>query len=126
MLSVFDRGQRRPQLPFICVPEEPLRPDHARLAAWAAVLGQERHSEARPHRGQLPDVDWSQVHRVPARPGPIARLWRWLRGPPPPQEDGVSAAVGDMLAPKPALPYLASGGSDTAPAAAGDADRRAA
>jgi hypothetical protein len=124
MFSVFDRGQRRPQLPLICVPEEPLRADHARLAAWAAVLGQERHPVARPHRGHLPDVDWSSVQVVPARPGPLARFWRWLRMPP--LDDPVSAAAPTALAQTPTLPYLASGASDTAPVAEADVDRRAA
>ncbi len=124
MLAVFDRGQRRPQIPLVCVPEEPLRPDHARLAAWAAVLGQERLPDRRPHRGQLADVDWSRVRPAPARPGVFVRFWRRLRGQPP--EGGVSAGAPATLPPASGRPYVASGASDTAPAAAADVDRRAA
>lgn len=125
MFSVFDRGQRRPPVPFICVAEEPLRPDRARLAAWATALGQERLPERRPHRGQLPDVDWSRVTAAPARPGPFVRLWRLFRRMRPP--DGVPPGAAQTgLAPASARPYVAPEASGNAPAAGMDRDRRAA
>ena len=124
MFSVFDRGRRRPHPPFICVPEEPLRPDHARLAAWAAVLGQEPSPERRPHRGQLPDVDWSPMERVPASSGPFARLLSLFRRKG--ADRGLSAGSPVPLAEVASPPYLGEADSTAAEPAADTDNRRAA
>ena len=34
----------------------------------------------RPHRGMLPDVDFSRAVPAPRRPGPLARLFRLMAG----------------------------------------------
>lgn len=82
--------------------DKPIRLDEARLEAWALALGQRRETHrpaSRPHRGQLPDVDFSQVVRV-RRPGLIAGFFRWLLGDDADDEDagataGTEAALGE-------------------------------
>ena len=126
MLSVFDRGQKRPQTRYVPISDEPMRLDEARLAAWAAALGQERLPQRRPHRGQLPDVDWTRATEAPARPGLFARLWRrlrWRLSSP----DGVASGVSPAgLAQVPAGPYLAPVASMSVVSTPADDDRRAA
>jgi hypothetical protein len=58
-------------------PDDPIRLDEARLAAWAQALGQGRAGDGaqrRPHRGALPDVDFSRAERAPSRPSLLKRL----------------------------------------------------
>jgi hypothetical protein len=85
MFSRIFRGHEVPHVAYKFDAEPPLRPDDARLAAWALALGQTRPSSHPPpprraHRGQLPDVDFSNVVRVPRRPGLFARLVSAFRG----------------------------------------------
>ncbi|MDQ6436753.1 hypothetical protein RB623_22100 [Mesorhizobium sp. LHD-90] len=84
MFSRPDSGRRRPHIPLISNPLDPIRIDEFRLAAWALALGQDSgRSEKpprRPHRGQLPDVDFSRAVPAPRRPGLVSRLFRLLTG----------------------------------------------
>ena len=79
-----DRGRRRPHLPLICDAEEPIRLDEARLGAWAMAVGHDRgyfgKPSRRPHRGMLPDVDFSRAVPAPRRQGLFARLFRLFAG----------------------------------------------
>jgi hypothetical protein len=57
-----------------------------KVAAWAFAIGElprlpEKHIQRRPHRGMLPDVDFSCAVPVPRRPGLITRLFRLFAGP---------------------------------------------
>lgn len=126
MFSMFDRGRKCPQIRFVSAPVEPLRLDEARLAAWAMALGQERMPERRPHRGQLPDVDWSRVTVVPVRPGAFARLWRRLLQRPPPSDDVPSGVSAGGLAQRSDGAYVTPVAFTTARPVALAADRRAA
>ena len=79
-----DRGRRGPHILLIRDSEEPIRLDEARLAAWAMAIGQDRgivgKPSRRPHRGMLPDVDFSRAVPAPRRPGLFARLLRLFAG----------------------------------------------
>ena len=82
MLFRFARGrQGPPKLPYR-YSEDPIRPDAARLAAWALALGQPRPYGDEPvrrrHRGQLPDVDLSRAVPAPRGPGWATRLLRMV------------------------------------------------
>jgi hypothetical protein len=75
------RGRRGPHILLIRDSDEPIRLDESRLAAWAMALGDSRGGYGpprRPHRGMLPDVDFSRAEPAPRRPGPIARLFHLL------------------------------------------------
>lgn len=73
------RGRRGPHILLIRDSDEPIRLDESRLAAWAMALGQSRGGPPRrPHRGMLPDVDFSRAEPAPRRPGLIARLFGLL------------------------------------------------
>lgn len=124
MFSVFDRGRGRPQVPLVCASEEPLRLDEARFAAWASALGQEPLREGRPHRGRLPDIDWSRTEAAQRRSGPLAWLWRRLRAPAC-DAVGVSGAPPTVLAQASLKPYVARAVSGQAHPVT-DEDRRAA
>jgi hypothetical protein len=56
-----------------------------KLATWALLVGETRssavHAEMRrrPHRGMLPDVDFSRAVPVPGRPSLVRRFIRLLR-----------------------------------------------
>ncbi|WP_442582626.1 hypothetical protein ACSBOB_12050 [Mesorhizobium sp. ASY16-5R] len=83
MFSKPERGRRSPHVLLTPVSEDPIRPNEARMAAWALALGQEPgsgHQSRRPHRGMLPDVDFSRAVRVPRRPGLVSRLFRLIIG----------------------------------------------
>ena len=73
MFSLFACGRAAPQHVLSPPPQGPVRLDEARLAAWALALGEVRPSAdppapgAKPHRGMLPDVDWSNAVPVPRR-----------------------------------------------------------
>lgn len=85
MFSRIFGGARAPHVSFPFDPDPPLRLDDARLAAWALALGQARQSNDPPpprrvHRGQLPDVDFSNAVPVPRRPGLASNLFARLFG----------------------------------------------
>lgn len=80
---MFSKKKRIRRDPYFSIYEaqQPIRLDEARLDAWALSIGQRRETyrpKARPHRGMLPDVDFSQGVPVERRPGPIVRLFRRL------------------------------------------------
>ncbi|MBX3580333.1 MAG: hypothetical protein KF810_00335 [Rhizobiaceae bacterium] len=82
MFFFSKRIRRDPYRIDLSEADKPIRLDEARLEAWALALGQRRETRRpafRPHRGQLPDVDFSQVVRV-RRAGLIAGFFRWLLG----------------------------------------------
>ncbi len=110
MFFRFKRVRRDPYTTQLLEAERPIRLDEARLDAWALALGQRRDAERpafRPHRGQLPDVDLSQLVRV-HRPGPLARLWRRLfrRGQSEPEEPGASVRLDPALGETARKPYV--------------------
>ena len=72
MFSLFKAGPEAP--PYLCADDEaPIRPDTARLAAWARALDDSRPSPDPPYRsrrqcrGALPDVDWANAEPIPPR-----------------------------------------------------------
>jgi hypothetical protein len=75
-----DRGRRDPHFLPIRDYEDPIRLDEARLDAWAMALGERPRARyrqrSRPHRGMLPDVDFSRAVPAPRRSGLVARLFR--------------------------------------------------
>lgn len=102
MFFFSKRIRRDPYRIDLSEADKPIRLDEARLEAWALALGQRRETGLpafRPRRGQLPDVDFSQVVRV-RRPGLIAGLLRWLLGDDADDQDagataGTEAALGE-------------------------------
>lgn len=103
MFSRFSRGQRaRIDLPDS---DRAYGLRDARLDAWALLVGEIRDADGgryriarRPHRGQLPDVDFSLAVPVPARRplvlrllGRVARLFRRRRSRAGLSGHGVSA-----------------------------------
>ncbi len=95
MFFQYGRGRRSPQISLIRDHEGPIRLDEARLAAWALALGQDRDDVGppgrRPHRGLLPDVDFSRAVPAPRPMGPIRRLLAALAGRRSPGQADVSA-----------------------------------
>ena len=86
MFSLFFGGRNAPPsvLPSQSL-DGPIRPDEARLRAWAVALGEIRPHLYPParrvtHRGMLPDVDMAQVVPAPRRASWRARLMRLLFG----------------------------------------------
>lgn len=76
MFFLSKRARRDPRMDFL--PEQPIRLDESRLDAWAFAPGQRRGEDRptfRPHRGQLPDVDFSRAVQAPRRKGLISRLF---------------------------------------------------
>lgn len=82
MFFKSDRGRYGPYILPRRDSDEPIRLNEARLAAWAIDQdgGSGRKPFRRPHRGMLPDVDFSRVVPARRRPGLIARLFRLLAG----------------------------------------------
>jgi hypothetical protein len=84
MFFESDRGRAGPYILPARNSDEPIRLNEARLASWAIVIGHDRGSVGRPprrpHRGMLPDVDFSRAVPVERQPGPITRLLRGLLG----------------------------------------------
>ena len=81
MLFRFARGRESPPKTPYFYADDPIRPDEARLAAWALALGQPSPSADAPdrrraHRGMLPDVDLSRAMPAPRGPGWATRLFR--------------------------------------------------
>jgi hypothetical protein len=98
-----DRGRRDPHFLPIRDYEDPIRLDEARLDAWAMALGEQPRARyrprGRPHRGMLPDVDFSRAIPVPRRPGLVARLFRLFAGRPnkeAPPADAAESGTGDL------------------------------
>ena len=79
-----DGGQTGPYILPAPGSNEPIRLNETRLASWAIPLdldgGAGGGPSRRPHRGMLPDVDFSRAVPVPRRPGLLARLFRRLAG----------------------------------------------
>jgi hypothetical protein len=98
-----DRGRRDPHFLPIRDYEDPIRLDEARLDAWAMALGEQPRARyrrrGRPHRGMLPDVDFSRGVPVTRGPGPIARLFRLFAGRPSKEAspaDAAESGTGDL------------------------------
>ena len=79
-----DGGQTGPYILPTRGSDEPIRLNETLLAAWAIPLdlhgGAGSRPPRRPHRGMLPDVDFSRAVPVPRRPGLLARLFRLMAG----------------------------------------------
>ncbi|WP_167524411.1 MULTISPECIES: hypothetical protein [unclassified Mesorhizobium] len=94
-----------------------------KMATWALLIGETYssavHSETRrrPHRGMLPDVDFSRAVPDPGRPSLVRRIIRMIR----PGEKGragpslTSGSSAEPVGEKPETPYIAR-------SRAGDAD----
>lgn len=86
-----------------------------KMATWALLIGETYssavHAETRrrPHRGMLPDVDFSRAVPDPGRPSLVRRIIRMMR----PGEKGragtpaPSRASTEPVGEKPATPYIA-------------------
>ncbi|MFD2057682.1 hypothetical protein ACFSQT_32745 [Mesorhizobium calcicola] len=91
-----------------------------RIPTWALLIGETYssavHAEVRrrPHRGMLPDVDFSRAVPDPSRPSLVRRIIRLIRPGPKVRvvdtapSGSTSAAVGE----KPASPYIARSRTD--------------
>ncbi|AZO74193.1 MAG: hypothetical protein E5V92_05920 [Mesorhizobium sp.] len=86
-----------------------------KMATWALLIGETYSSAAhaetrrRPHRGMLPDVDFSRAVPDPGRPSLVRRIARLFR-PGEKARAGSNAASGSSGEPvgeKPAAPYIA-------------------
>ncbi|WP_250889072.1 hypothetical protein [Mesorhizobium sp. dw_380] len=102
-----------------------------KMATWALLIG-ETYSSAvhaqvrrRPHRGMLPDVDFSHAVPDPSRPSLVRRIIRLIR-PGAKNRAGGTVSSGSANAPvgeKPASPYIArsraAGPDDSGPSALG-------
>ena len=91
MFSLFSRGRQGPHILLIRDSDGPIRLDEARLYAWAKALGQVRSvgpRPVRPHRAQLPDLDFSLAEPVKRRPGLLARISKGLLAGRVPDPDG--------------------------------------
>jgi hypothetical protein len=91
-----------------------------KTATWALLIGETYssavHAEVRrrPHRGMLPDVDFSRAVPDPSRPSLVRRIIRLIRSGQKNRAGGTvpsgssNAAVGE----KPASPYIARSRTD--------------
>ncbi|CAN7381585.1 hypothetical protein [Mesorhizobium sp. LjRoot246] len=102
-----------------------------RLPTWALLIGDTYssavHAEVRrrPHRGMLPDVDFSRAVPDPGRPSLVRRIVRLIRPGSKIQivNSASSASSGAAVGEKPASSYIArrraAGPDDSGPAALG-------
>ena len=102
-----------------------------RLPTWALLIG-ETHSSAvhaevrrRPHRGMLPDVDFSHAVPDPSRPSLVRRIIRLIRPGAKIRlvDTAPSGSANEPVGEKPANPYIArsraDGPDDSGPSALG-------
>lgn len=102
-----------------------------KLRAWAFAVGELPRAAGdvprrRPHRGQLPDVDFDRAVADPTRRPVAVRLAGLLAGllgyRPAPAGAAVTASLAEPVAESPGAPHISRGraaGSDVGPAAAG-------
>ncbi|BCG78708.1 hypothetical protein [Mesorhizobium sp. 113-3-3] len=110
-----------------------------RLPTWALLIGETYssavHAEVRrrPHRGMLPDVDFSHAVPDPSRPSLVRRIIRLIRPGAKIRlvDTAPSGSSSEPVGEKPASPYIARSGADgpddsgpSAFGAAGDFVRR--
>ena len=91
-----------------------------RLPTWALLIG-ETHSSAvhaevrrRPHRGMLPDVDFSHAVPDPSRPSLVRRIIRLIRPGAKIRlvDTAPSGSANEPVGEKPANPYIARSRAD--------------
>lgn len=85
-----------------------------KVATWALLIGETYssavHAETRrrPHRGMLPDVDFSRAVPDPGRPSLVRRIIRMVRPGKTRAGDSLSSgSSGKPVGEKPATPYIA-------------------
>lgn len=86
-----------------------------RMATWALLIGETYssavHAETRrrPHRGMLPDVDFSRAVPDPSRPSLVRRIIRMIRPGAKDRAGGTvtSGSSGEPVGENPASPYIA-------------------
>ncbi len=86
-----------------------------RMATWALLIGETYssavHAETRrrPHRGMLPDVDFSHAVPDPSRPSLVRRIIRVIRPGAKDRAGGTvpSGSSSEPVGEKPATPYIA-------------------
>jgi hypothetical protein len=91
-----------------------------RLPTWALLIGDTYssavHAEVRrrPHRGMLPDVDFSRAVPDPSRPSLVRRIIRLVRPGAKNRAGGTvsSGSSGAAVGEKPASPYIARSRAD--------------
>ena len=102
-----------------------------RLPTWALLIGETYssavHAEVRrrPHRGMLPDVDFSRAVPDPSRPSLVRRIIRLIRPGAKIRliDTAPTGSTNDPVGEKPASPYIArsraDGPDDSGPSALG-------
>ncbi|WP_246691069.1 hypothetical protein [Mesorhizobium sp. CU2] len=92
---------------------------HERKAAtWALLIGETYssavHAETRrrPHRGMLPDVDFSRAVPDPSRPSLLRRIVRMIRPGARFRVVDTAASSNEPVGEKPANPYIARSRAD--------------
>jgi hypothetical protein len=104
------------------------------MATWALLIGETYssavHAEVRrrPHRGMLPDVDFSHAVPDPSRPSLVRRIIRLIRPGPKLRvvDTAPSGSTSTAVGEKSASPYIArsrTDGSDDAEPSVLDAER---
>jgi hypothetical protein len=86
-----------------------------KMATWALLVGETYssavHAETRrrPHRGMLPDIDFSRAVPDYCRPSLVRRIIRMIRPGTKNRADGTmsSGSSGESVGEKPAVPYIA-------------------
>ncbi|WP_181171289.1 hypothetical protein [Mesorhizobium sp. B2-3-14] len=93
---------------------------HPKVVAWALLIGDTYssavHAEVRrrPHRGMLPDVDFSRAVPDPSRPSLVRRIIRLIRPGAKNRTGGAMSSGSTKVAvgEKPANPYIARSRAD--------------
>jgi len=91
-----------------------------KIATWALLIGETYssavHAETRrrPHRGMLPDVDFSRAVPDPSRPSLVRRIIRLVRPGDSNRAGGTtkSGSSSEPVGEKPATPYIARSRTD--------------